>query len=51
MPAPSTMIDMIELDWPLIVTPSSDSPYPRERARISANITAVSGMNRKIGER
>ena len=51
MPAPSTSTDMIELDWPLIVTPSSETPYPIERESVSAKSTAASGMKKNIGER
>ncbi len=42
---------MIELDWPLIVTPSSETPYPIERERYSANSTDASGIRKNIGER
>ena len=42
---------MIELDWPLIVTPSSETPYPIERESVSAKITATSGIRKKKGER
>ncbi len=51
MPAPSTSTDMIELDWPLTVTPSSETPYPTERESVSANSTAASGIRKKNGER
>ena len=42
---------MIELDCPLMVTPSSEIPKPTERVSISAKTTAASGMNRNTGER
>ena len=50
-PRAKTSTDMIELDWPLIVTPSSETPYPIERERVSAKSTAASGIRKNIGER
>ncbi len=42
---------MIELDWPLTVTPSSETPYPIERESVSAKRTDASGIRKNIGER